>query len=168
MRWRHGRRARRTTLDRTLDQRERSMRTSRRLGILGLLALLACGAGQLACTGSSGAHGQTAFSTIPFEDARAAAASMNKLFLVDATATWCGPCKTMEADTWPDAEVRAWMQAHTVAVQVDVDKQAEVAQQLGIRAMPTIIVFRGETELARREGGQTPQNLLDWLKPLAQ
>jgi thiol:disulfide interchange protein len=152
------------------------MRTSRRVpravsravprgACVFLVVALACGAGLLACAGEApGSYGPTAFSKLPFADARAAAAAQDRLFLVDGTASWCPPCRTMEQDTWPDAEVRAWMDAHTVAVQVDVDEQPDLARELGISSMPTLILYRGDTELARLSRGLRPQELLDWLK----
>lgn len=54
-------------------------------------------------------------------------------------ATWCGPCKTIAprivemSNKYPDARF----------YKLDVDEVPDVAQELGVRAMPTFFVFRG-------------------------
>lgn len=105
------------------------------------------------------------FSTEPYEEARARAGKEGKLFIVDATAEWCGPCKQMDRTTWVDPEVVSWFERNAVAVQVDVDHQKPLAKSLGIRAMPTIIVFNpaGE-EVDRVVGGRDAHALLGWLE----
>ncbi len=54
-------------------------------------------------------------------------------------ATWCGPCKVIApqivkmSDAYPGARF----------YKLDVDEVPDVAQELGVRAMPTFMVFRG-------------------------
>lgn len=103
------------------------------------------------------------FSDKPYEKARSAAQSSNKLFLIDATAVWCGPCKMMDRDTWVDDDVVGWLNEHAIAVQVDVDEQKDLAQRLRIQAMPTVIVFKDGKEFDRVVGYQSPENLINWL-----
>lgn len=104
------------------------------------------------------------FSEESFEDARARAMREQKLFIVDATAVWCGPCKQMDRTTWVDPRVESWFDQHAIAVQVDVDEQEALARQLRIEAMPTVIVFKGETELDRVVGLQRADQLIGWLE----
>ena len=53
-------------------------------------------------------------------------------------ATWCGPCKVIApaivkmSNTFPDARF----------YKLDVDEVPDVAQELGVRAMPTFMVFK--------------------------
>ncbi|KAK4994821.1 thioredoxin trx1 [Elasticomyces elasticus] len=60
------------------------------------------------------------------------------LMVLDCFATWCGPCKTIAplvvkmSDTYTD--VRFY--------KLDVDEVPDVAQELGIRAMPTFVLFK--------------------------
>src|SRR5262245_39709933 len=89
------------------------------------------------------------FRSIPFVEARAAADREGLLFVVDATASWCQPCHLMDRTTWVDPKVVDWLGRHAVAVQIDVETQADVAGPLLIRAMPTVIAFRDGTEVDR-------------------
>jgi thioredoxin-like negative regulator of GroEL len=86
------------------------------------------------------------FTDMPFAEALERARTEKRWLLVDATAVWCGPCQQMERTTWKDPMVLAWVAEHAIAVQIDVDKQADVAAQLEIAAMPTMILFRDGRE----------------------
>lgn len=115
------------------------------------------------CAVSMTAAAPPLFSTESYEDAKSRAARENKLFIVDATAEWCGPCKQMDRTTWVDPTVVSWFESNAIAVQVDVDHQEEIARELGIEAMPTIIAFKGGQEIDRVVGGRTAPQLLSWL-----
>ena len=104
-----------------------------------------------------------AFSGLSVHAARERAEDEHRLLIVDATATWCPPCRQMEATTWRDARVIDWIAEHAVAIQIDVDKLPDVARTLGIRAMPTVIVSRGAEEADRATGLQSAAELLAWL-----
>ncbi len=103
------------------------------------------------------------FSTDTYEVAKQNAADTSRIFLVDSTAVWCGPCKKMDKTTWIDESVMTWINEYAVAVQIDVDKQKALAGTLKIRAMPTIIAFRDDVELDRIVGYRGPDDLLEWL-----
>ena len=60
--------------------------------------------------------------------------------LVDFTATWCPPCKAIKPSL---EELAAQYQGRASIVAVDVDASQATAQQYGIRAMPTLLVFKG-------------------------
>jgi thioredoxin 1 len=60
--------------------------------------------------------------------------------LVDFTAPWCGPCKTIV----PALESLVTSHAGKLKVtQLNVDESQEIAQRYRVMSMPTIIVFRG-------------------------
>lgn len=106
------------------------------------------------------------FVDMSFEEASAKATNDGKLLIVDAMASWCGPCKVMDADTWPDPALTAWLNQHAVAFQFDVDKQPDLARCFEIDAMPTVIVLRDGAEVDRSIGGKSAEEMIEWLKGL--
>ncbi|XP_054825617.1 thioredoxin H2-like [Prosopis cineraria] len=67
-----------------------------------------------------------------------ASKSTNKLMVIDFTATWCGPCKTMD----PIIKEFAAKYADVEFIKIDVDELMEVAQDFKVQAMPTFILIK--------------------------
>ncbi|EJU02536.1 thioredoxin [Dacryopinax primogenitus] len=65
----------------------------------------------------------------------------NKLFVIDFWATWCGPCRMIRPIFEKLAESKDF-NSKIAFYSVDVDEQGEIAQEVGIRAMPTFMVFK--------------------------
>jgi thiol-disulfide isomerase/thioredoxin len=107
------------------------------------------------------------FRSESFAEAKKDAEATGVWLIVDAAAEWCAPCKQMDAGTWRDTGVVRWLEDHAIAVQVDVDAESELAKQLEIRSMPTIIAFKGGEEKDRIVGYRDPKGLLVWLEGLA-
>jgi thioredoxin 1 len=60
--------------------------------------------------------------------------------LVDFWATWCAPCRAIA----PALEELATQYKGKVKIaKVDVDEAQTVAQQFGIRSIPTLLMFKG-------------------------
>ncbi|MGE3107677.1 MAG: thioredoxin family protein [Phycisphaerales bacterium] len=105
------------------------------------------------------------FDKRPYADARKAATESKKWFIVKGTADWCPPCKQMDRTTWVDPKVVKWAKEHAIIVAVDVDAQPELAQDLGIEAMPTMIAFKeGSKEFDRIVGYRDAADFLAWLE----
>lgn len=72
--------------------------------------------------------------------------------LVDLWATWCGPCRAQ----MPIVEqVADRVGAKARVVKVNVDDVEEVAAELGVTSIPTLIVFKGGKEQTRYVGVQS-------------
>lgn len=104
------------------------------------------------------------FQNITYQEAQKSASEQHKLLIVKATASWCGPCKKMNATTWRDEKVTSWITEHGLAVELDVDKEQGIATDLHIDAIPTMIAFRDGQEVSRIVGYQTTRELLDFLQ----
>ncbi|KAF7886231.1 hypothetical protein EAF00_010334 [Botryotinia globosa] len=72
----------------------------------------------------------------------------NQVVVLDAFATWCGPCKAIAPKVVQFSEV--YPAAHFI--KIDVDELPAVSQELGIRAMPTFIIFKGGEKIAEVVG----------------
>jgi thioredoxin 2 len=81
--------------------------------------------------------------------------------VVDFWAQWCGPCKMMA----PGYEkVAAEMEPEMRFLKVDTEQEPQLAQRHGIQSIPTLMVFRRGTIIARRSGALDPQTLKTWLR----
>ncbi|KAJ7192225.1 hypothetical protein O6H91_Y521500 [Diphasiastrum complanatum] len=58
-----------------------------------------------------------------------------KLIVVDFTATWCGPCKTMS----PIFAELSKKYPNVFFLKVDVDQHPDITNQWGVSAMPTFV-----------------------------
>jgi thiol:disulfide interchange protein len=67
----------------------------------------------------------------------------NKYIFVDAYATWCGPCNLLKATTFKNSKTAAFFNDNFINVAIDMEKGdgPALAQQWGIQAYPTLLVF---------------------------
>ena len=80
--------------------------------------------------------------------------------LVDVWAPWCGPCKMMA----PAFEaVSRELEPRIRLIKLNSDEQQTVAAKLGIRSIPTLILFAGGREIARQSGAISQQQILQWV-----
>lgn len=81
--------------------------------------------------------------------------------LVDFYADWCAPCKIMA----PVLDDLAGDHAgELVVAKLDTDMNPEISQRLGIRGIPTLILFRGGREEARKTGAVPRQELEEMIR----
>jgi len=74
------------------------------------------------------------------------------LVVVDCFATWCGPCKAIA----PKMEQYSNTYPSVAFYKVDVDGVPDVAQELGITAMPTFIFFKNGAKVDEVRGAIPP------------
>lgn len=76
--------------------------------------------------------------------------------LIDLWAPWCGPCRMMGPVI---DEIAEEAQGFKVG-KVNVDEQIEIAASLGVRSIPTLIVFKNGSIAARSVGVQPKEDVL--------
>lgn len=82
----------------------------------------------------------------------------NELVLVDFFATWCGPCKMLSLvlDKLDEEKI-------IDIYKVDVDENGSLAEEYGIRAVPTLVLFKDKKEIKRLSGYRTLDELKGWI-----
>ncbi|MHA7943536.1 thioredoxin [Formosa sp. 3Alg 14/1] len=85
----------------------------------------------------------------------------DKPVLVDFFAEWCGPCKAMAPVL---KEVKDSLGDSVSILKIDVDKNQELAAQLNVRGVPTLILYKGGTQVWRQSGVVQKTDLLQIIK----
>ncbi|SHF02164.1 thioredoxin family protein [Chryseobacterium takakiae] len=102
---------------------------------------------------------------IKFEDTNfstilAKAKKENKLVFIDAYASWCGPCKLMVKNVFPQKAVGDYYNSHFVNAKIDMEKGEgiELAKKYNVKAFPTYLFVDGNGEVVHRTLGYVEEN----------
>lgn len=90
-----------------------------------------------------------------FEKALAQAKAENKILFMDAYTTWCGPCKLMTKNTFPDTTVATFYNKNFINLKLDMEKGLGPAllTRYGITAFPTLLFIDGEGNIVHKALG---------------
>ena len=94
----------------------------------------------------------------------AKAKAENKIVFVDAYTTWCGPCKMMDAKTFPDEKVGNFFNKNFINIKVDAEKGDGliIAEKYKIISYPTLFFVNCDGELVHSSfGARTPEELIE-------
>lgn len=119
-----------------------------------LLTVLLCA--QLPAQGIDFFHGT-------WEEALEVAKKEDKPIFVDAYASWCGPCKVMAKNVFPQAEVGEVFNANFISLKIDMEKPEAVGfrSENPVRAYPTLFFFDSEGKRIHSVvGGQKAKGLI--------
>jgi thioredoxin-related protein len=92
------------------------------------------------------------------------AALENKIIFLDAQTAWCGPCRKMARDEFPDSLLGNYYNAHFVNVTMDMEKGEGLGlgQKYGIMAYPTLLFIDKKGKVLHSGVGyHTARQLLD-------
>jgi len=92
----------------------------------------------------------TKFDHTNFNEAMKHSAKTGKPMVIKVGASWCGPCKAMNATTFKDPKVKEALDKKATFVNVEVDRRGDTSAQqnaasklaraLGVRSYPTVIM----------------------------
>ena len=97
-------------------------------------------------------------------EALAKAKSEEKLIFVDAFASWCGPCKRMAKESFPDPKVGELYNASFICLKIDMEKpeNAEFAGKYPVSSYPTLFFIDADGKVVMKEvGAKTPDQLIE-------
>lgn len=88
-------------------------------------------------------------------EALAKAKAEKKLIFVDAYASWCGPCKRMSSQTFPDPKAGEFFNPNFICLKIDMEKpeNAEFAGKYPVSAYPTLMFIDAEGKVAFKQVG---------------
>lgn len=88
--------------------------------------------------------------------------SEGKKIVVDFWAKWCGPCKALI----PRLESIESQYSDVTFVKIDVDENMDISLDMGIRSVPTVIIYDGDKLVNRSTGAQPDTFYKDILEKL--
>jgi thiol:disulfide interchange protein DsbD len=78
-------------------------------------------------------------------------------------AEWCAACRVLERDTLPDREVTAEL-ARFAVVRLDAD--VDDTRELGVTALPTLVLRASDGSMSRIVGTISPHDLASRLRTI--
>jgi thiol-disulfide isomerase/thioredoxin len=86
-----------------------------------------------------------------------------KIIFVDAFASWCGPCKRMASQTFPDPEAGNYFNANFINMKIDMEKleNEEFAGKYPVGSYPTLMFIDAAGKIVLKEvGAKTVEQLI--------
>ena len=102
--------------------------------------------------------GQTNFQKLTLNEACEKAKAEGKMVFVDLYTSWCGPCKVMAADVFPNVQLGEFMNKHFVCVKYDTGAEEDgkvLAQKFNVQAYPTFLLLNTAQGLENQIVGAT-------------
>ncbi len=80
--------------------------------------------------------------------------------VVDLWAPWCGPCRMVSPVL---GDLAADLAGRMKLVKVNVDQSPQLQQRFGVQSIPTLLILRDGTEIARQVGAPPAPRLRAWV-----
>ena len=84
----------------------------------------------------------------------------SNLVLVDVWAPWCGPCKMISPIV---DEISSDYQGRLSVGKLDADSNRETITELGVRNIPTILLYKNGEIVDKSTGAVTKQKLVEMI-----
>lgn len=117
--------------------------------------------------------------TLTFDQVKARAKAENKYIFVDCYATWCMPCKAMDATVYPDPAVGDYFNNRFISLKIQMDKTATddektkkwygaasaLTTAYSIYSYPTYLYFSPDGQIVHKHiGAGTVSDFISWAK----
>lgn len=88
-------------------------------------------------------------------EVKAKAKAQEKLIFIDCYAVWCGPCKKLSNEVFPQKEVGDYFNVNFINYKVDVEKGEgiEIGKQFNVVSFPTLLFINDDDEVIHRVRG---------------
>jgi thioredoxin 1 len=99
-----------------------------------------------------------------WEEALKQAKKEGKPIFLDISASWCGPCKMLKANTFSNIEVGEYYNTHFINVAVDGEEGEgiQLASKYRIRGYPTLLYLDSNGEIiSHLSGYRDPQGFIE-------
>ena len=80
--------------------------------------------------------------------------------LVDFWAEWCGPCKML---TPVIDQLSEEMKGKVKIVKMNIDENPEIPSTLGVRSIPTLMIFKDGKQVSSKVGAHPKNKLEEWI-----
>lgn len=87
--------------------------------------------------------------------------TQNDYAFIYITAVWCGPCKAFSPIVTEVSEIYG---EKLKFGKLDADKNSTKLEELGVKALPTVILFKNGKEVERISGLKSKQNLITMIE----
>src|SRR5690554_294365 len=92
------------------------------------------------------------------------AKQLNKPIFIDVYTSWCGPCKTMDKDVFPQPEVGKHFNENYICYKVNAEKKenAEIVKKYNVKACPTYLYIKPDgTIFFKAVGKMNAENFIN-------
>lgn len=84
----------------------------------------------------------------------------DETWVIDFWADWCQPCKKLA----PIFEEVSEELGDVNFGKVDMEEQQQLGTSMGVRALPTMVIMKGDEEVARTSGVKKKDELKNWIQ----
>lgn len=109
------------------------------------------------------AHTGIYFQELTYEKALEKARKQNKILFIDCYTSWCGPCKIMADQVFPQEKVGDFFNNKFICLKYDIEKEEgkTLGEKFQISSFPTFLFINGDGTLRHKLiGGASPDELI--------
>ncbi len=92
------------------------------------------------------------FEDLTYAQAIEKARKENKIIFIDAYTSWCGPCKLMEKNVFPDEKLGVYFNKNFINVHYDMEKGEgrDIARKFSVFSYPSLLFLNAQGELIQK------------------